>query len=205
MCRLPPSCAKIPAHSTQVCHQFSFSVHSSKATGSATSERFDHSCQLRMFREHRVSFLPLAWFIWCALDFQGLLAAAQTLDDSVTQCLWTDCLSDNPQICPGGTRNGQPCNTQCPTGYTTTWTKAGNGTCDPGSTRFFCCPENAAPTCTVSTSIRNILDAFECTGKCDLNQVKIGTDTTRCPLGSNDVCCTRSTSLVAQESCCKSF
>lgn len=125
-------------------------------------------------------------------------ASAPSLSDDVTQCQWTDCINFDA-LCPGvgGPKSG-PCVQDCPSGSTTAWVSSGVGVCDGSSSgRRFCCPNDAQTMCEVADGPK-----YFCSGRCDGDQVKIGTTSTDCLVGSNDICCSRSNSVIAQEECC---
>lgn len=158
--------------------------------------------------------------IW-AIDLDGNGSAIEALSDSTNQlersaadrpnpkdplseCQWSECI-DSVKTCSGrghGGTGGQPCQEQCPAGTTESWRSYDNNACGAsGQYRLFCCPNLGRPnTCHVRTEVPGF--QAHCMGRCSGSEVKIGTNTSNCLSGWNEICCTRSTALNAMQQCC---
>jgi len=122
----------------------------------------------------------------------------------LSECQWTDCI-DSVKTCSGrgrGGTGGQSCQEQCPAGTTESWRSYGNNACGAsGQYRLFCCPNLGRPDI---CHVRKESQGFQahCMGRCSGSEVKIGTDTSNCLSGWNEICCSRSDALTSMQQCC---
>lgn len=126
-------------------------------------------------------------------------ATSPSLSDPVSQCQWTSCINPDETCVGHGDKDGD-CVPGCPDGTTVSTSLMGTQTC-PGTNeyRLFCCPNNNRPTCNTAKGT----STASCNGKCNSDQVQVGSDSSGCLTGANAVCCDRSNSLVAQSQCSK--